>query len=376
MPVGFKTLPAGPFEGCVIFDWGGDWPLAMPVVLGIYAIGVPLMVALAAKGHRMLAMALFPVVFTFVLLWIAPWCGWNAVREFHALQTLGNFVIVLSIYLMSLFVLAPPKHDSFLGWLMYKRMGKPTPGFGEKDLYFFGPLNEFKAVSAAETLGMCWIAAWLAFSVGVRYADLMHSTDGEEYIDPNGNRIRAFGRAMSQATIRLLMLSVVSPSRNTIATWLIGIPFERAVMYHKMFGRAMMVCFYVHVICMIIGGTEAKNVKWSNKFSLLGTGTNLWCGVVAFVFWNLLVLMSLPYFRRKLFDGFYWIHLNLFFVAQTMTVFHARAVVLPYGLIAPTCHFVRTVHTQHTLELVSDSPSICATCSPCTCTDVKHICFR
>ena len=71
-------------------------------------------------------------------------------------------------------------------------------------------------------------------------------------------------------------------------------------------------------------------VKWDNKFTLYGTGTNLACGVVALFFWLALIISSLPYFRRKMFETFYFLHLNFFFLANLMTIFHARAQVVPW----------------------------------------------
>lgn len=215
-----------------------------------------------------------------------------------------------------------------------------------------------------------------ALKCRARFTMLMDETYGSEYLF--GNTTRAFGRAMTAATLRLLLLSLVSPSRNTIVLYFLGIPFDRAVKWHSIFGRLMVVCMYIHVIAMLIGGTEEgmtyktgkdgeyftnafgitemRQVKWNSKFTLYGSGTNLACGVIAFVFWNLLVLSSLPYVRRKLFETFYFLHFNFMFIANVMTVFHARAQVIPF--IAPA--FV-LLYIDFSIRIVSKLNKVKAT---------------
>jgi len=178
---------------------------------------------------------------------------------------------------------------------MNKRLGKPEKGWMEWDLYFIGPINEFISMSVMEMIMVAVVLAWLCIAVWARYTSLMNDTYGTEFFF--GNKTRAFGKAMSQATLRLLLLSLISPNRNTIMIWFLGIPFERALKYHKMAGRLMIVCMWIHFIAMLIGGTEEgvtrvtsstggystnayggpvlRQVKWDSIFTLYGSGTNL-----------------------------------------------------------------------------------------------------
>jgi hypothetical protein len=98
----------------------------------------------------------------------------------------------------------------------------------------------------------------------------------------------------------------------------------------------------IHVCAMLAGGTDigyawyTKNhnvmekVQWANTLNMYGQGTNLFAGPIALFFWTLLVIMSLPYFRRQMLEVFYFVHLNLFGAANLFTVFHARASVVPW----------------------------------------------
>jgi hypothetical protein len=184
--------------------------------------------------------------------------------------------------------------DGPLGYLMNKRIGKPQKGWMEWDLYFIGPINEFISMSIMEWIMISIVLVWLAIAVWARYTSLMNDKYGMEYY--YGNKTRAFGKAMSQATLRLLLLSLISPNRNTIMMWFLGIPFERAMKYHKIAGRLMIVCMWIHFIAMLIGGTELgmtrvtdsqggystnqyggpvlRQVKWNSVFTLYGSGVN------------------------------------------------------------------------------------------------------
>lgn len=151
------------------------------------------------------------------------------------------------------------KRGSILGTLMYKRVGKPAPGWMDKDLLFIGPINEFLSMSVVEVIAFLIVLAWLGIAVWARYYDLIYNE--ALYVIPHGiydiqAKRYAFGRAMSQATLRLLLLAMVSSNRNTVFLHFLGIPFERALTWHKRFGRLQLVCIYVHVVTMLIAGTQ------------------------------------------------------------------------------------------------------------------------
>jgi len=234
---------------------------------------------------------------------------------------------------------------------MHKRIGKPVNApWANADLFLIGPLNEFFSLSAMELIGTIVVLFWLAICVWARYRDLMDPVWGFENLI--GNKSRAFGRAMSAATLRCLLLTFVSSSRNTIINYFLGIPFERAMKWHKALGRLQMTCMWIHMAAMLAGGTEVgyawytKNhnvpvqVEWKNTLNLYGSGTNLFAGPIALFFWTLLVVMSLPYFRRQMLETFYFTHINLFFVANIFTVFHARAQVVPYLVPAALLFYI------------------------------------
>jgi len=214
------------------------------------------------------------------------------------------------------------------GWasaLVYKKVGTPTSSaFGRRDWVFFGPLNDALTMTVGEACVWTVILAWLAIAFADKY-DSASTT----LMD---NAARATGKGFAQVAVRCLFLSVISPTRNVVLYQMFGVPFERGVRMHKMAGRLMVLASYAHVICMLIGGTEKGSVRWNSKFNI--DAHNNWPGVVALFAWTMLLLTSLPFMRRRMFENFYWLHLNFWFVGNIFTILHDRKNVIIWIIAA------------------------------------------
>ena len=165
-------------------------------------------------------------------------------------------MLVVAFFIVSGFVHAQKKlltHDTPLGKLMNTRIAKPGRGWFQTDFLLIGPINEFLSMSIMELLYFCVFLAWTMIAVYAKFRDLEDQTLSP--VDWH-DHARNFGRAMSQATLRCLLIALVSPNRNTVFFHLLGVPFERALRFHKIVGRLMVVCMIIHVLAMIIGGTE------------------------------------------------------------------------------------------------------------------------
>lgn len=84
-------------------------------------------------------------------------------------------------------------------------------------------------------------------------------------VSDNRLRIHAVGKALSACTLRCMCISLISPNRNTVFLFFTGIPFERALKWHKMAGRLQMCFMYMHIILMLISGTEVGYVAKLRK---------------------------------------------------------------------------------------------------------------
>ena len=337
---GWGLVESGPMEGCAIFNWGDEWPYAILVVVGTYAIFVPTAVKLLFAKQRLGAVAVYVFITLFIASFIPPWCAIvGAERPYQGLTMTADFLMLGYIFVAGVLVQSRLPHTSAARKVMYARAAAPSEGFSEKEFPLWTPVNEMKAVSAAEALSLAFIVVWLTAVVVLKYLELTHDLDpgqvGFKYmtevefavVDGRSEaamRARAFGRSIINASLRLIFMTMVSVQRNTVAIHLLGIPFDRAVMYHKLFARAATVLMFVHVGCMLGGGTEARGIKWDNTFKLTNPGINLWPGIVAFCGFNALWITSLPSVRRLKFEAFYFLHWQFIPMGMLFTVFHNR----------------------------------------------------
>jgi hypothetical protein len=88
-----------------------------------------------------------------------------------------------------------------------------------------------------------------------------------------------------------------------VIQWLLSIPFDKTVMYHRWLGRFVLVVTLVHMLWYFATWFDPGTNFWDSCLTL----KNLW-GLLATVCLVIVVVSSLGYFRRKHFEKFYWIH--------------------------------------------------------------------
>ena len=347
---GWVEVEGGPATGCGQFAWGDDWPFVILIVLGTYIIFVPIAIKLLFVKKRVAAMAVYAFICLFLMSFLPPWCGIAGMeRPYRGLALTADMLMLAYICGVAALVHSRVPHSSFVGKMMYSRAAAPSEGFAEKEYPLWTPINEMKALSVAEVVSLVWMLVWLTFVVVMRYLELTHPLEPNQQglmymtetelalVDGRGEsamRARAFGRSINHATLRLIFMTIVSVPRNTVSIHLLGLPFDRAVMYHKLFARAATVLLFVHLGCMLGGGTEAGSIKWDNTFSLYAPSINLWPGVVAFFGYNALWITSLPGVRRRMFEAFYFLHWQFLPVATVFTVLHNVRVAVPWIVLS------------------------------------------
>lgn len=320
---------SGIVDGCTfVVQWGDLWGVAIPLYLALVVAGTVAAFKLFNAGHRPWALLVSGVVIALALSLIGgPHCH----AESAALETTywSNWVLLAFCILCGGFLHA--FRDSALrpgGWasaLIYRKVASPrTSDFFRKDLVFLGPLNEILSMTWGECVVWTAVVAWLVVAAVDKYINLTADppTMNSGLETALGNKTRALGKAFAQISVRCVFLSVISPTRNVVLYQMFGIPFERGIKAHKQAGRLMVVAGWLHVICMLAGGTERTGVKWTNTVDM--NSPNPIFGPFALAAWTAMLLLSLPYFRRHKFEHFYVIHLNLWFVGNVMTVLHNR----------------------------------------------------
>ncbi|CAB9512732.1 generating NADPH oxidase heavy chain subunit [Seminavis robusta] len=119
-----------------------------------------------------------------------------------------------------------------------------------------------------------------------------------------------------------LILALATAMRNSLITLLIGLPFERALWYHKVLGR---LAFFNGILHTIVAHADALE-KTFHKFlvydQMNSSGTGLFLLIAG------VTITSLPQVRHWCFELFYYIHV-IFVVLMTACAFYHSGVLIP-----------------------------------------------
>eukprot|EP00804_Cyclotella_cryptica_P026232 CCRYP_009796-RC/>CCRYP_009796-RC protein AED:0.05 eAED:0.05 QI:1240/1/1/1/0.85/0.75/8/145/833 len=117
---------------------------------------------------------------------------------------------------------------------------------------------------------------------------------------------------------------VMTATRNSVFTWLIGMTFDQALIYHRFIGRLTVVVSLIHSILHY----EQIIDKTSEKITVTG--------LIALSFGVIIFLTSLNYVRRKMFNVFFWSHFS--FVGFIVGMYLHAASARPFILASAACY--------------------------------------
>ena len=123
------------------------------------------------------------------------------------------------------------------------------------------------------------------------------------------------------------LLATIPATRNSVLVHLVGIPFDRTILYHRWIGRFVLILSIIHGIWEI--------VDWKNTgmdvLKQLALTSNIF-GIVSWICLVLVFITALEVFRRKYFEFFFYTHFMFlgFFVLGAL---HSKKF-LPYALVA------------------------------------------
>jgi NADPH oxidase len=141
-----------------------------------------------------------------------------------------------------------------------------------------------------------------------------------------------------------LIFAFVTAMRNSPLTLLLGIPFERAIRYHKLSARLAYVNGLMHTYVSFAHpkpeGADTEPPLTSMRGSDPNFGKFLFSdtvksgGTMLLVFMTLMMVTALPFVRRRVFEVFYYLHV-VFVVSMVVCAFFHTGVVVP-SLVALT----------------------------------------
>jgi predicted ferric reductase len=139
-----------------------------------------------------------------------------------------------------------------------------------------------------------------------------------------------------------LIFCFVTAMKNSFLTLLLGIPFERALWYHKLSARLAYVCGLMHTYVAFFHPIMIEDMlapphtyEGSNpsfgRF-LFSDQTNN-AGTMLIVFMTLMMLTAIPYIRRKVFEVFYYLHVIFAASMIACAFFHTGPLVPALGAL-------------------------------------------
>ncbi|PRP77243.1 endoglucanase (endo-1,4-beta-glucanase) (cellulase) [Planoprotostelium fungivorum] len=130
------------------------------------------------------------------------------------------------------------------------------------------------------------------------------------------------------------MLAVIPATRNSILVVLTGIPFDRAVQFHRWVGRLTVIIATVHVVYTFVDWRRSGE---SIIDMLRSDITNIW-GLVAWVALLIMLFSSFEIFRRRLFEVFYTVHFSFLIFFVFGCLHNARFI--PFAASAAAIYFI------------------------------------
>ncbi|KAG3176175.1 hypothetical protein PC128_g17402 [Phytophthora cactorum] len=124
------------------------------------------------------------------------------------------------------------------------------------------------------------------------------------------------------ATLAMILVFVLAVRNNSLLLALTGIPFERALFYHKLFSYATIVLTVVHACAYYVAPDE--HVQTEDK----DMDYKLLTGYVSFVAMVFLCILSVNKIRRRFFELFLRSHWILFIVATVFASLHGAPYII------------------------------------------------
>ena len=117
-----------------------------------------------------------------------------------------------------------------------------------------------------------------------------------------------FGRGFGSLAAANSAILVIPATRNSILTWILGLPFDHVVVYHRFCGRCAILCGVIHFFFFI---------KEKSNMMIYGTGLG------ALLFGCVIAVTSIDRMRRKHFEIFFWSHYS-FVGYYTLAFLHVK----------------------------------------------------
>ena len=137
---------------------------------------------------------------------------------------------------------------------------------------------------------------------------------------------------LGQLAGTLCFLVVLPASRSAMWVWVFGIPFERAIKWHRLFGKLFVISTYLHLFFILLKyGPRmlGDSIQWGPT---VDAPYPYW-GLVSGIATTLVGITAVEAVRRKSFELFYFVHVPVVQVVAIGAIFHAPGPEYRYPVI-------------------------------------------
>lgn len=125
-----------------------------------------------------------------------------------------------------------------------------------------------------------------------------------------------------------LLFAFISAMHNSVLTLILGLPFERAIRYHKLSARIAYINGLLHTYVALRYPEDSSKTPASSNLAVFLTSNDVNLGgTVLVVCMTCIILTALPMVRRRVFELFYFTHQVLCIGMATGAFFHTGILV-------------------------------------------------
>ena len=169
---------------------------------------------------------------------------------------------------------------------------------------------------------------------------------------------------LGQLAGTLCFLVILPASRSATWIWIFGIPFERAIKWHRLFGKLFIVSTYLHLFVILYRygfRMLADTIQWGPT---VDAPYPYW-GLVSAIATGLIGLTTFEAIRRNSFELFYYVHVPMIQIIAVGAIFHAPGPEYRYPVIIAMAFYLFDLlgrFTWRSVNVVQTDTRIDANC--------------
>ena len=207
-------------------------------------------------------------------------------------------------------------------YLMHHRLGLPKESVGRnntRELKYSSRASLCRAMQSE-----CSCASWCADLLVGEALFLLAVLIGlvALVINKQWNGKYRVANTLGQVASTLCWLAILPVSRTSIWVYAFRIPFERAIKWHRLFGKLFILSTYMHLVLLVwrYGTTMLfSTIQWGPSKA----APYPYWGLVSGIATGLIAFTAFEAVRRNSFEIFYFVHVPMVQITAIAAIFHA-----------------------------------------------------